>query len=105
MEIKVCPLSELDDGKIKTFDSDGVDGVVVRQGDTLYAFEAYCSHELFPLEFGIMSGDALLRCTAHGSDFDLRTGKCLGPPATEDIKVYPVRVEDGEIIVEVPDEA
>jgi 3-phenylpropionate/trans-cinnamate dioxygenase ferredoxin subunit len=42
-----------------------------------------------------------VECWLHGSRFDLRSGKPLDPPATQPVPVYPVRVEDGSVYVEV----
>ncbi len=40
-------------------------------------------------------------CPRHGANFDLRSGRALTLPAYEPVSVYPVRVEDGMIKVEV----
>ena len=103
MKIKVGAFAELGDGEVKVFDQDGCEGIVVRSGDAIYACERYCSHELFPLEFGLMQDPTTLRCTFHGAMFDIRTGAVLGPPATVGLKTYAVSVENGEIVVDVPD--
>jgi hypothetical protein len=36
--------------------------------------------------------------------FDLETGEAIYPPATEPIRTYPVREEDGEIYVGLTDD-
>ena len=104
MRIKVCAASELAEESVKVFDQDGVEGLVVRSGETLYACQRYCTHELFPLEFGQLSAPGVLRCTLHGSEFKLQTGETLGPPADSGLTIYTVTVEDGNIVVEVPDQ-
>jgi hypothetical protein len=38
---------------------------------------------------------------SHGAMFDLRTGKAVRLPAVRPVKSYPVRIENGEIFVEV----
>ena len=76
---------------------------MIRSDGDIYACQRYCTHELFPLEFGRISGPCILRCTLHGSDFDLRTGAVLGPPASERLRTYPVAVEGTDIVVELPD--
>ncbi len=42
-------------------------------------------------------------CPRHGSAFDLATGRPLSLPAIEPVATYPVRVEDGTIVLELPD--
>ncbi len=65
-----------------------------------FALDDECSHEDCPLSDGELRGHALV-CNCHGSEFDVRTGEALCPPATEPVKTYPVRVVDGTIEVEV----
>nr|MBA3737703.1 nitrite reductase (NAD(P)H) small subunit [Actinomycetota bacterium] len=38
-------------------------------------------------------------CPAHGSMFNLETGKTMRPPATKPVPVYDVKVEDGRVFV------
>jgi 3-phenylpropionate/trans-cinnamate dioxygenase ferredoxin subunit len=38
----------------------------------------------------------------HEARFDLRTGAATCLPAEEPIPTYPVRIEDGEVLVGVP---
>ncbi len=100
--IKVCALSELGDPDARPVEADGVEVLVVRSGDRLYACQRYCTHEEFPLEFGQVQGH-VLRCTYHGAEFDLGTGAVLGPPATEGLRLFAVRVEGDEVLVDLPD--
>ena len=38
-------------------------------------------------------------CPAHGSTFNLETGKVMRPPASKPVPVYDVKVEDGRVFV------
>ena len=49
---------------------------------------------------GTLDG-TVVTCGCHGAQFDLRTGDVLAPPATEPVKTYALRVENGNVIVEV----
>ena len=49
------------------------------------------------------SGVAGLTCALHLSRFDLTNGEPLDPPAEEPLAVYPVVVDGGRIMIEVPD--
>jgi nitrite reductase/ring-hydroxylating ferredoxin subunit len=40
-------------------------------------------------------------CPRHGANFDIRSGDALTLPAYESVAVYPVRVVDGFIRVEL----
>jgi nitrite reductase/ring-hydroxylating ferredoxin subunit len=68
---------------------------------TWVAFDNSCTHEDCPLAEGDLEGDQII-CHCHSSAFDVRTGEVLEGPADEPIQVYPVRIENGELQVEVP---
>ncbi len=40
-------------------------------------------------------------CDCHGSEFDLRTGAVVRPPAVVPIATFSVRIADGRVEVEV----
>jgi nitrite reductase/ring-hydroxylating ferredoxin subunit len=71
-------------------------------GGTIYAVEAYCSHALALLTEGRVLGDEV-ECPLHSARFSIKTGKALCEPATENLRTYPVRIEDGTILVGVPE--
>ena len=41
-------------------------------------------------------------CTLHLSRFSLLDGEVIDPPAELPLAVYPVVVEDGRVLIEVP---
>ena len=43
--------------------------------------------------------DHTVECWLHGSCFDMRTGQPTGPPATEPVPVYPVKIEGDDVYV------
>jgi 3-phenylpropionate/trans-cinnamate dioxygenase ferredoxin component len=79
---------EAGDRSIAIYDSDG----------TLYATDNVCTHAYACLSDGWLDGD-IIECPLHAARFDIRTGKVLDPPATEDLKTYPVRVTGDDIEV------
>ena len=82
---------------------DGVDPVVVVNVDgDLRAVQGICSHEYFELDKGFLTAGSLT-CALHLSRFDLDTGDALDPPAELPIVRYPVVVEDGRVLIEVPE--
>jgi 3-phenylpropionate/trans-cinnamate dioxygenase ferredoxin component len=64
------------------------------------AFDDTCTHEECPLSEGDVE-DGRIICYCHGSEFDLRTGEVLEGPAEDPLTMHPVRVEDGELQVEL----
>jgi len=72
-------------------------------GGELYAIEDRCSHDDGPLCEGDWDEDLCrVVCPRHGSAFELSTGTPVTLPATEPVDIYPVRIVDGSIVVELP---
>jgi 3-phenylpropionate/trans-cinnamate dioxygenase ferredoxin component len=97
---RACAVSDVASGAAIAVTVDGTDLAVVRDGDDWYAVTDECSHAAIPLSEGDVEG-CEIECWLHGSRFDLRTGKPSGPPATEPVPVYPVRVEGEDVLVDV----
>jgi 3-phenylpropionate/trans-cinnamate dioxygenase ferredoxin subunit len=103
MTTKLCPLSDIADGAALRIELTEIDVAVVRVGDEIFALEDVCSHAEFPLTDGEVGGPTI-ECALHGSRFDLRSGKPLGPPATQPVRTYPVSVIDGDVYIDMENE-
>ena len=88
------------DGEIGETD-DNVVAVFNIGGDYL-AIEDVCTHDGAELAGGPVDGDQII-CPRHGARFCLRTGRALTPPAYEDVPTYPVKVDNGRILVQIPE--
>ena len=97
---RACALADLTPGTPLAVVVDGVEVAVVRDGDDVFAISDECSHAAIPLSEGEVEG-CEIECWLHGSRFDLRTGKPSGPPATDPVPTYPVRVEGDDVLVDV----
>ena len=73
---------------------------VFRIGDDFYAIGDQCSHAEASLAEGELF-DYDVECPRHGSEFDVRTGRPGTLPATRPVPAFPVRVEDGAVMVGV----
>jgi len=101
--IDLLGVDEVPDGTMKMAWVDGTDQVlVVNTGGELSAVQGVCSHEYFELDKGFLAAGTLT-CALHLSRFDLSNGEPLDPPAEEALAVYAVVVENGRILIEVPD--
>jgi nitrite reductase/ring-hydroxylating ferredoxin subunit len=61
-----------------------------------------CTHEEASLAEGfILDGDKI-ECPLHQGLFEIATGKAVGPPCTVDLKVYAVKVENGQVFLGEP---
>jgi nitrite reductase/ring-hydroxylating ferredoxin subunit len=83
-----CKLGTVGDTQVAIFNVDG----------QFYATQAECTHRGGPLCEGAMWGD-IVTCPWHGSEFNVRTGNVVTPPAEEPLKTYSVQVEDGKIVL------
>src|SRR5438034_1387917 len=68
-------------------------------GEQVYAVDNRCPHMGFPLQRGTLK-DGILTCHWHHARFDLASGGTFDPWA-DDVRSYPVRLEDGEILIDV----
>jgi 3-phenylpropionate/trans-cinnamate dioxygenase ferredoxin component len=87
-------------GEAAAFDVRGERVAVANLGGALYAFGDLCPHRQCSLADGILEG-AVVTCPCHGSRFDVTTGARLRGPAVRGVRVYPVRLEDGALQLEV----
>lgn len=74
--------------------------IFFRDGE-IYACNNHCPHEGYPLKEGTLSGTCVLTCNWHNWKFDLKTGKNLN--YGDDVRVYPVELQDGRVWVDVAD--
>ena len=65
-----------------------------------YAFDDTCTHEQCSLAEGDLDGTKVV-CACHGAEFDVRTGEVLAPPAKVPLKVYPVRLVDDALRIQM----
>lgn len=77
----------------------GLSVLLVRVDGELHAVANKCAHMACPLEGGKLEG-AVLTCPCHDWRFDVRTGRFLDVPELG-LTTYPVKVEDGKVLVEV----
>ena len=93
--------NEIRAGGVTAIDVRGTRVAVANVGGTYYAFDDECTHEQCSLaEYGELAGTTLT-CTCHGSEFDVRTGNVLAPPATVPVRVYAVRVAGDALQIEL----
>ena len=101
--VDLMGLDEVPEGTMKMGWVDGTDQVLVVNAEgAIRAFQGICSHEYFELDKGFLTAGSIT-CALHLSRFDLATGDALDPPAELPLMMYEVIVEDGRILIEIPD--
>jgi 3-phenylpropionate/trans-cinnamate dioxygenase ferredoxin component len=101
--IRAAALSELvPEGAVLGLDVAGLRMALAVVDGEVYAFADNCTHRDFPLSVGEVDVEACsVTCEWHGAVFDIRSGEPLCPPAVRPIPVYPAKVEDGAVWVDV----
>jgi 3-phenylpropionate/trans-cinnamate dioxygenase ferredoxin subunit len=97
---RACRITDLDTANPLAVEVDGEPLAIVKTDGEIFAIRDECSHAEVPLSEGEIDG-CTLECWLHGSRFDLRTGQPTGPPASEPVPVYPVRIDGEDILVAV----
>jgi 3-phenylpropionate/trans-cinnamate dioxygenase ferredoxin component len=69
----------------------------------LYAIEDVCTHDGAPLDQGELEGRRIT-CPRHGAVFDVITGAVLALPAVLPVRTFVVKVMDGEVYIELPND-
>lgn len=101
--VKVAPAANIPSGSRYWMEFEEETVVIFNVNDQYYAIADLCTHDDGPLEDGDVH-DHEVSCPRHGARFDIRSGAALSLPATSPVPTYEVKVEDGIIYVESPDE-
>ena len=98
--VTVARVGEIPDGEGRAFDVRGIPVGVFSCGSHYFAVSDICTHAHALLHEGSLDAVRFtVECPLHGSEFDLRTGEVLTPPAAEAIARYQVRVQGDQIQV------
>jgi 3-phenylpropionate/trans-cinnamate dioxygenase ferredoxin component len=98
--IEVAALDDIDDEDVMRFDHDGKTFAIYRYEDKVYASDGLCTHEQVHLCDGLVM-EHVIECPKHNGRFDIRDGRALGAPVCVNLKTYPVKVEGGQIFIQI----
>lgn len=99
--LPVARAADVPDGTARSVDVRGRAVVLVNHGGWFFALGGACTHAAAPLGEGRVADGCLLVCPWHGAVFDVRTGRVRRGPARKPLPTFPVRVEDGTVLVAV----
>ncbi len=98
--IRACDAAAIDDGEAVIVERAPLPPVAVFKVDgEFYATDDTCTHDKYSLADSYIDDD-IVECALHMAKFSIRTGKALSLPATRDLVVYPVKVDDGVVFVD-----
>jgi len=98
--IKIATVDQLADDEAMPVRVAGKQLGLFRSGGEFFVTDNICTHQYALLSDGYLE-DGCIECPLHQAKFDLRTGKALCAPATQDIQVYPVKVQGQDVLVEL----
>ena len=78
----IGPAEDAPTGHLRRVELDGKAVCLGRTANGWVAFQDTCTHEECSLSDGELEDDVIV-CPCHASEFDLRTGDVLCPPALE----------------------
>jgi nitrite reductase/ring-hydroxylating ferredoxin subunit len=96
--VRAAARSDLAEGEVLGVEVAGRSIALYATDEGIFATDNICTHAYACLSDGWLDGD-VIECPLHAARFDIRTGKVLDPPATDDLKTYLVRVVGDEIQV------
>ncbi len=102
--VRVCAVDDVSEEGALAVVIDDTPVAIVRSGGQLYAIEDVCSHENVALSEGEVERGTI-ECWLHGSRFDLKSGRAIGPPATEPVPTFPVKIDGGDVWLAIHESA
>jgi len=96
--VEVGHVDDFPPGSMKKVGVAGEDVVVGNVAGKLYAISNKCTHRGGPLNEGELEGSTVT-CPWHGGQFDLLTGKVLGPPPMKDEIAFEVKIDGQNVLL------
>lgn len=97
--VDVCATDDIEEEDVIEVEWAGRTFAVYRSPqDTFHATDPLCTHERASLADGLVQGD-VIECPKHNGRFNYKTGEARRPPARENLRTYPVRIEGGRVFI------
>lgn len=98
--VRVANTDEILPGQAKLVEVNGTEIALFNIDGHFHAIDNSCTHVGGPLCEGEISGGEVT-CPWHGAVFEVATGRAVGPPAMEAVNRYNLRIDGGNIEIEV----
>lgn len=98
--VPVAKISDIPDGSVKLVEPEGKSIALFNVGGKFFALDDTCPHEGGPLSEGFVDGGEV-ECPWHGARFEIKSGKVVLDPATDDVGRYNVRTNGGDVEIEI----
>ena len=97
--LRTAKKDEVPPGMIREFQIDGKTFALANVEGKLYAINNLCLHRGGPLGQGMVEGSKIV-CPWHGWAWDTQTGAAVQNSQMK-VSVYPLKIENGNVLVEI----
>jgi nitrite reductase/ring-hydroxylating ferredoxin subunit len=99
--VRAAAKADVAEGKVLGVKVAGKDIAIYHlPGGEFRATDNICTHEYALLSEGWLE-NGCIECPLHAAQFDVRNGKALSSPADEDLRVFQIKVEGDDLMLEV----
>ena len=96
--VDAAAVDALPEDEVIGVDLDGKSLALYQVEGAVFATDNICTHGHARLCDGFLEGHEI-ECPLHQGKFDIRDGRALCAPLSEDIKTYPVKIEGNRVFV------
>ena len=96
--VDAAAVDALPDDEVIGVDLDGKSLALYKVEGAVFATDTICTHGHARLCDGFLEGHEI-ECPLHQGKFDIRDGRALCAPLSEDIKTYPVKIKGNRVFV------
>jgi naphthalene 1,2-dioxygenase system ferredoxin subunit len=97
---EACALDELAQDDATGVEVGDANLAMYRIDGAVFATDNICTHGRARLCNGFLEGYEI-ECPLHQGRFDVRNGKAMCEPLMQDLRTYPVKIEDGKVFVDL----
>jgi nitrite reductase/ring-hydroxylating ferredoxin subunit len=98
--IKAASKYDVAEGDVLGCEVNGEHIALYHHDGEYFASSNVCTHQFALLSEGYFE-DGCIECPLHQGSFDVRTGKAMRAPVTDDIKVFPIKIEGDDVFVDL----
>jgi naphthalene 1,2-dioxygenase ferredoxin component len=98
--IDAAALADVPEGDVIAMQVGGKEIALYEVEGDVFATDNICTHGHARLSDGFLEGHEI-ECPLHQGKFDVCTGKALCAPLTDNIKTYPVRIENMRVMLKL----
>ncbi len=98
---RVAGVEDVADGEALPVEVMGLQLALYHVGDDWFCTDNVCTHAFALLTDGWLE-EHVIECPLHGGRFDVRSGRGMSAPITEDLQTFVVKIEGNDVLVALP---